>query len=154
MKNIPFPKKIILVMGVIIILSLSLFYIENYNIKTSNGIDPTLVNPRFISAIGLKDPATFEPKVLRNEESINKFILSMYQLKEIQNPIPEEQLTGDIKKIVLHREHSLLKASGDHTMFIFIDLGVILFADKQYEVSEEFVSLIEELEQNFTDGWW
>jgi hypothetical protein len=152
--KIHFRKRLIFVVIVAGILLLSLFYLENIGTNPSNGIDSNLMNSRFITAIGIKDPVTFKPKILKDKKYINDFILIIYQLKEVEDTIPENQLTGDVQKIVFHRGRSLLKDAGDHTMFVFENLGIAQFADKQYLISNEFTNMLVKMEENSVDGWW
>lgn len=147
-------KSIIILMGTGCLILLSLLYIGGLGVKPSNGIDPKQINSRTITAIGIKDPITFKPKILKDKEYIDAFILTLYQLKEVEKTIEEKHLKGDVKKIVLHREPSLINGGGDYTMYLFSDFGIILYMDKQYFVSDKFKEVLNIVENNASEGWW
>lgn len=111
-----FRKKLIIAFIGVCILLLSPFFVKKTHVINPSGIDSNLINSQSITAIGFKDPITFESKALRNKKDINDFISAIYQLREVENKIPENQLKGDIQKIVLHREGSFFKADGDYTI--------------------------------------
>lgn len=80
-------KGLIIVLIGVGILLVSPFFVKNSYVSNPSGIDSNLINSRSITAIGLKDPITFESKVLRNKKDINDFISTIYQLREVENKI-------------------------------------------------------------------